>query len=226
MPQSLSAFVVAPRIPVWALQTGLFAVRRVDQVRILLADVGEAGVVGGRVGGERPVVDVGHCGRGRYRLINGEVWYWVLQKYQVRVALYLAWSCSSCPPWSPAGCSRRSAADWTSCPVSQDSNQHLWQEAPTVYQLSEVLFTPYPLNSSTTFFFFSSWLVCQLFSRFTIWKTVRKSMMMNAFFLGQAANPKSRDQFTIIKSRKKQQIFIFPKLKPVNIWLFIINLSQ
>lgn len=48
-------------IPVCALQTGLLAVKRVDKVRLLLADVGEAGVVGGRVGGERPVVKVGHC---------------------------------------------------------------------------------------------------------------------------------------------------------------------
>lgn len=59
----LVEFVVVLYIPVWALQTGLLAIGRVEEVRILLADVGEAGVVGGCVGGERPVVDVGHCGK-------------------------------------------------------------------------------------------------------------------------------------------------------------------
>lgn len=58
-------------VPVWALQTGLVPVRRVDEVRILLADVGKAGVVGGCVGGERPVADVGHWGKsGQQRVMT------------------------------------------------------------------------------------------------------------------------------------------------------------
>lgn len=65
----LVEFVVTLHIPVWALQTGLLAIGRVDEVSVLLADVGEAGVVGGCVGGERPVVDVGHCGKCCYQVI-------------------------------------------------------------------------------------------------------------------------------------------------------------
>lgn len=66
MPRSWSvlAVVLLLRVPVGARGLGLVAVERVDEVGVLLADVGEAGVVGGRVGGERPVVDVGHCGEG------------------------------------------------------------------------------------------------------------------------------------------------------------------
>lgn len=65
----LVEFVAVLYIPVWALQTGLLAVGRVDEVRVFLADVGEAGVVGGCIGGERPVVDVRHCGKCRYQVI-------------------------------------------------------------------------------------------------------------------------------------------------------------
>lgn len=61
MPQSLSAFLVVLHIPVWALQTGLLSIERVDEVRVLLADVGEAWVVGGCIWSERPVIHVGHC---------------------------------------------------------------------------------------------------------------------------------------------------------------------
>ena len=48
-------------VPLRDVQAGVLSVEAVDEVRVLFAHVGEAGVVGGRVGGERPVVDVGHC---------------------------------------------------------------------------------------------------------------------------------------------------------------------
>lgn len=49
-------------VPLRALEAGLLSVGRVDEIRVVLADVGEAGVVGGSVGGVRPVVHVAHCG--------------------------------------------------------------------------------------------------------------------------------------------------------------------
>ena len=49
-------------LPLRALEAGLFSVGRVHEIRVILADVGEAGVVGGSVGGVRPVVHVAHCG--------------------------------------------------------------------------------------------------------------------------------------------------------------------
>ena len=55
--------MVILHIPFGALLTGLLSIQRVDKVRILLADVSEAGVVGGRVRGERSVVHIGHCAK-------------------------------------------------------------------------------------------------------------------------------------------------------------------
>lgn len=46
------------------------------------------------------------------------------------------------------------------------------------------------------------------------------------FFLAKQQIQNPEISLQSLKAEKKQQIFIFPKLKPVNIWLFIINLSQ
>lgn len=136
MRRSSGAFVVILYIPVWALQTGLLSIEGVDEVSILLADVSKAGVVGGCVRGERPVVHVGHCGKcvTHTQLIITELAEKRAQIFSrlficsVSAVQYLEWSCSSCPPWSPAGSSHRSAGDWTSCPASRDSSPHLRQE--------------------------------------------------------------------------------------------------
>lgn len=80
---------------------------------------------------------------------------------------HLELSCSSCPPWSPAGCSRRSATGWTSCPVSQDSNPHLEKEV--IFSQFQELQLGFWIENS---FLVHAWQYLQMFhSMFTTGKS-------------------------------------------------------